>query len=174
MLKLTIFIIVSAGIVFFSRKSLRRVRSHGFFRLFAFESILALLLLNLEYWFYEPFSALQIISWLLLLSSLILAVDGFYLLGTAGRPKRGIEETTVLVKRGAYKYIRHPLYNSLLLFGWGVFFKNPSLLSAVLVLVASGFLVATAKAEEAENLQKFGADYAEYMKITKMFIPFLI
>lgn len=174
MLKLTILIIVSAGIVFFSRKSLRRVRSHGFFRLFAFESILALLLLNLEYWFYEPFSAFQIISWLLLFSSLILAVDGFYLLGTAGRPKRGIEETTVLVKRGAYKYIRHPLYSSLLLFGWGVFFKNPSLLSAVLVLVASGFLVATAKAEEAENLQKFGADYAEYMKITKMFIPFLI
>ncbi len=174
MLKLATFIIVSAGIVFFSRKSLCRVRSHGFFRLFAFESILALLLLNLEYWFYEPFSTLQIISWLLLFSSLILAVDGFYLLGTAGRPKRGIEETTVSVKRGAYKYIRHPLYSSLLLFGWGVFFKNPSLLSAVLVLVASGFLVATAKAEEAENLQKFGADYAGYMKITKMFIPFLI
>jgi len=85
-----------------------------------------------------------------------------------------IKNTTVLVKRGSYKYIRHPLYSSLLLFGWGVFFKNPSLLSAFLVIVASAFLVATARVEEMENLQKFGNDYVAYMRETKMFIPFLI
>jgi protein-S-isoprenylcysteine O-methyltransferase Ste14 len=110
----------------------------------------------------------------LLLSSLIMVVHAFYLLRVTGRPKGGIENTTVLVKRGAYKYIRHPLYGSLLLFGWGVFFKNPSLLSITLVLAASAFLVATARVEEAENLQKFGAEYAAYMETTKMFIPFLI
>lgn len=174
MLKLIIFATVSAGIVFLSWRSLRKLHSHGFFRFFAFEFTLALILLNLEHWFYEPFSALQIVSWLLLLSSLILVVHGFYLLRVTGRPKGGIENTTVLVKRGAYKYIRHPLYSSLLLLGWGVFFKDLSLLSITLVLVASAFLVATARVEEAENLQKFGAEYAAYMKTTKMFIPFLI
>ncbi len=174
MLEFIIFGIMSAGIVFLSWKSLRRPHSHGFFRFFAFESILASILLNAKHWFREPFSALQVISWLLLLSSLAMAVHGFYLLRVSGKPATGIENTTVLVRQGAYKYIRHPLYSSLLLFGWGVFFKNLSLLSASLALVASAFLAATARVEEMENVQKFGDDYIAYMKKTKRFIPFVI
>ena len=171
--KLIIFALVSVGIIFVSWASLRNPRSHGFFRFFAFVSILVLLLLNLEHWFRAPSSAFQIISWLLLLSSLILAAHGFYLLRILGRPKGGIDNTTALVIMGAYKYIRHPLYTSLLLFGWGTFFKNPSFLSGILAVTTSGFLIATARVEEAENLNKFGVDYAVYMKTTKMFIPFL-
>ena len=174
MLKLIIFAVVSAGTVFVSWASLRDPHSRGFFRFLAFESILGLILLNLEHWFSDPFSALQIVSWLLLLSSLILAVHGFYLLRVIGRPQGGIENTTTLVIRGAYKYIRHPLYSSLLLLGWGVFFKNPSPLGGILALVTCASLAATARIEEAENLRKFGADYAVYMKTTKMFIPFLL
>ena len=173
MLEWISFAIVSAGIIFLSWKSLRKPQSHGFFRFFAFESILALLLLNAKHWFREPFSALQVISWLLLLLSLALAVQGFYLLRMSGKPATGIENTTVLVKQGAYKYIRHPLYGSLLLFAWGMFLKDPSLYSAITVLVVSALLIATARVEEAENLQKFGAEYANYIKTTKMFIPFL-
>jgi len=103
-----------------------------------------------------------------------MAVYGFYLLRLIGNPKNGIENTTTLVKRGAYRYIRHPLYSSLLILTWGVFFKNISIPSAVLALFTTTFLVATAKAEEAENLDKFGAEYNTYMKTTKMFIPFLL
>jgi len=173
MLKLIIFAVVSSGIVFVSKASLRDPQVHGFFRFFAFESILVLILLNLEHWFSNPFSAFQIISWLLLLSSLILVAHGFRLLRMIGRPKGGIENTATLVMRGAYKYIRHPLYTSLLLLGWGVFFKDPSLLGGILVMLTSTFLIATARVEEVENLRKFGADYTAYMKTTKMFIPFL-
>jgi len=46
-------------------------------------------------------------------------------------------------------------------------------LSSILVLATSAFLVATARVEEAENLQQFGTDYAVHMRTTKMFIPFL-
>lgn len=166
--------VVSAGIVYLSRQSLRNLRSHGFFRFFAFECTLGLFLLNAGYWFHEPFSIIHIISWLLLLSSLFMVVNGFYLLRTEGRPGDMIENTTVLIRRDSYKYIRHPLYSSLLLFGWGVFFKNPSLLSAFLVVVTSAFLIATARVEEMENVRKFGDDYVAYMKETKMFIPFII
>jgi len=172
--KLITFVIVSLAIIFFSRNSLRKPSSHGFFRFFAFECILLLILVNVEHWFREPFSAAQIISWLLLLSSLIMAVHGFYLLRVVGRPKGGIEDTSVLVRRGAYRYIRHPLYSSLLLFAWGTFLKDPSLLSIFLAVVASAFLVATARIEEVENIRKFGDDYVTYMRETKMFIPFLI
>jgi len=170
MYKLIIFVVVSAGIIYLSWPSLRNPHSHGFFRFFAFESILVLILLNIENWFSDPFSVHQVISWLLLFSSLPLAVHGFYLLRIIGKPQGN---TTTLVMIGAYKYIRHPLYVSLLLLAWGVFFKGPSLLGCLLAMVTSTFLIATARVEEEENLNKFGPDYVAYMKKTKMFIPFL-
>lgn len=173
MLKITIFAVVSVGIVFVSWSSFRDPHTHGFFRFFAFETLLVLVLLNVGEWFRNPFSATQIASWILLLCSTILAVHGFYLLLTVGKPKGGVENTTVLVVLGAYKYIRHPLYSSLLFGGCGVFFKDPSYLGGILFLASSIFVIVTAKAEESENLRKFGPVYASYMKTTKMFIPFV-
>lgn len=123
MYKFILFLLISAGIIYLSRDSLLDPLSHGFFRFFAFESIIVLVLLNLEQWFNDPFSAFQIVSWALLLGSIILATHGFYLLLRIGRPEGKIENTTKLVMQGAYKYIRHPLYTSLLLFGWGRFVK---------------------------------------------------
>jgi len=61
----------------------------------------------------------------------------------------------------------------LLVLAWGVFFKHPSLIGSALALAATAFLVATARIEETENMNKFGDDYAVYMKTTKMFIPFV-
>ncbi len=173
MLKIILFLVISAAIVFVSRSSFRNWRSHGFYRFFAFESILILFLLNVEYWFRTPFVAHHIVSWLLLIFSLFLVGQGFYLLRVAGKPEGHFENTTTLVRQGAFRYIRHPLYSSLLFLAWGVYLKDPSLLGSILVLLATAFLVATAKVEEAENLQKFGEDYAAYMKTTKRFIPFL-
>lgn len=173
MIKSVIFIIVSALIIILSWKSLRNPHSHGFFHFFAFECSLVLLLLNVQYWFEKPFSIIHIISWVLLLLSLVMVAEGFYLLSREGKPTGKIEDATVLVQRGIYKFIRHPLDSSLLLFSWGVFFKNPSLLPGCLVIVTSVFLVATARVEEAENIQKFGDDYATYLKETRMFIPFV-
>ena len=155
--------------------------SHGFFRLFAWESILAMILLSLESWFRDPFSLYQIISWLLLIISTVLVVQGAHHLRAFGKPDStrqdgrlmGIEKTTALVTLGAYKYIRHPLYSSLLCLGWGVFFKNLSWITATLATMTTAFLIATAKMEEAENIRFFGPDYAAYMKQTKMFIPFI-
>ena len=174
MIKAIVLVVLSAGIVVVSWTSLRDPHSHGFWRFFAFESFLVLVVLNIESWFRDPFSTRQIVSWVLLLSSLIVAVHGFYLLLMTGKPKGGIENTTTLVIRGAYKYIRHPLYTTLLMGGAGVFLKDPSLLGGILVLLTSVFVIATAKAEEVENLRRFGADYAAYIKSTKMFVPLVV
>jgi len=173
MLRIIIFVIVSGGILWVSWPSLRNWRSHGFYRFFAFESILLLLLLNVRYWFQNPLAPLKIVAWVLLTISLFLVIHGFYLLRVIGQPEGDIENTTNLVTAGAYKYIRHPLYSSLLFGAWGIFFKQVSLTATVLVLVAMVSLVATAKVEERENAQKFGDEYVEYMKKTRMFIPFL-
>jgi len=172
-IKLVIFAIVSGGIIFVSWTSFRNPRSHGFYRFFAFESTLVLILLNLDNWFRDPFSIHQIVSWLLLFVSIVLVAHGIYLLRVVGRPKSGIESTTALVIVGAYKYIRHPLYSSLLFLAWGVFCKAPSIPGGILAAVATAFLVTTARIEESENAQKFGVEYAAYMKTTRMFIPFV-
>ncbi len=139
--KVIVFVIVSAGLAWMSHSSLRDTRSHGFYRFFAFESVLALILLNCDYWFSEPFAPHQVASWLLLTVSLFLVIHGYRLLRRVGKPDSerkdpllmGVEKTTELVTVGAYRYIRHPLYSSILLGTWGVFFKQPSPASGTVV-----------------------------------------
>ena len=90
-----------------------------------------------------------------------------------GRPEGGIERTTTLVTTGVYRYIRHPLYASLLYGALGVFLKHPSITAGALTLVTGIFTFLTAWVEEREMLSKFGADYATYMKRTTRFLPFV-
>jgi protein-S-isoprenylcysteine O-methyltransferase Ste14 len=180
-LKLIIFILASVGITWVSRSCLREIRSHGFYRFFAFESILVLILLNLDRWFHNPFSVHQVISWILLTVCTVLVVHGVLSLYSRGKPQPdrddptllGIEKTTELVTEGAYRYIRHPLYSSLLFLTWGAFFKAPSAIGFSLALIATFFLTMTARIEETENICFFGEAYESYMKQTKMFIPYL-
>ncbi len=182
MLKLAIFGVVSAVFAYISRASLPAPRSHGFYRFLAWESILGLFLLNVEVWFRDPFSAPQLVSWLLLIVSAVLVVHGVYLLRRMGKsdatredaPLLAFEKTTTLVVEGIYRYIRHPMYSSLLFLTWGIFFKDVlSWAGMGLVVAATLFLTLTAKAEEGEDIRFFGATYQDYMRQTKMFIPFL-
>lgn len=179
--KLIVFVILTVGIAWLSRRSLREFRSHGFYRFFAWELILGLVLLNLDVWFSDPFSWHQLISWPLLLVSLYLIVHAVVLFRTAGGAGNregdptliGIEKTGHLVTSGPYRYIRHPFYSSLLFLALGAFFKQPSWLGGVLCALAIIMLVATAKIEEVENIAFFGEEYRTYMQQTKMFVPFI-
>jgi protein-S-isoprenylcysteine O-methyltransferase Ste14 len=177
-----VFGLLSLFLIYISRASLRSPRSHGFYRFFAWEFILALFLLIAKYWFQNPFAWNQLIAWTLLFAALIPLAFGVSALRSRGKPSTdresdpsllAFEKTTQLVTSGIYKYIRHPLYSSLLLLTWGIFFKNISLASIILAITATVFLVFTAKADEAECIQFFGVEYKNYMKHTKRFIPFL-
>ena len=176
------FILFSIVLGYISRASLTARHSHGFYRFFAWEAILALIILNLSVWFRNWLAWYQIISWILLIICILPLAFGIYYLRSRGLPdneKRpesrllGFERTTVLVTTGIYRFIRHPLYSSLFLLNWGVFFKNPSLLGALLAISATFFLILTAKADEAECLLTFGGRYRDYMKTTKKFIPLI-
>jgi protein-S-isoprenylcysteine O-methyltransferase Ste14 len=129
--------------------------------------------LNADVWFSQPLALHQIVSWLLLFGSIPVAVLGFQLLRQVGKPAGPFENTTRLVEVGLYHYIRHPLYCSLLLLGWGAFFKDISLAGVGLALGMTVFLYLTARADEAEMLLRFGAEYRDYMGRTKRFIPYL-
>jgi protein-S-isoprenylcysteine O-methyltransferase Ste14 len=176
------FIVLTLVLVYISRKSLGSTQSHGFYRFLAWECILGLFLLNMRFWFVEPLAWNQLIAWTLLFASLIPLGFGVHFLQAQGRQvdKRegdpslyGFEKTTNLVTSGIYKYIRHPLYCSLLLLTWGIFFKHITLTVATLAVTATAFLIFTAKADEAECIRFFGGQYQEYMKRSKMFIPFI-
>lgn len=173
MIKIAIFALGVSAIAYYSRHLITDPRSHGFYRFFAFTAILALLLTNAPFWFDEPFSPRQIISWTFLLASLFLAVHGFDFLIRRGKPGGDFEKTTILVASGAYRWIRHPLYSSLMWLTLGALLKNLSLASLSLAVTAVVFLFATAKTEERENINKFGAEYEMYMRSTKMFLPFV-
>ena len=177
-----VFLVVTVLLALFSHKSLRRRRSHGFFRFLAWEAIVAMVLLNVSWWFVNPLSWNQLIAWFLLAVCLVPLIWGVVLLRNLGKPAEqrpsddsliAFEKTTALVTTGIYAYIRHPLYSSLLLLAWGIFFKAPALAGGLLTLVATGFLIATARADEQECIRFFGSDYQEYMQRTKRFIPLL-
>jgi protein-S-isoprenylcysteine O-methyltransferase Ste14 len=154
--------------------SIRHKRYHGIPRFFAFESIYLLVLLNIKVWFQEPFSLHQIISWVLLILSAYFGLAGYLLLKRKGKSTKNFENTTILVKSGVFSLIRHPLYFSLFLLGTGVMMKDPDLPALILGVINLVAVYLTAMTEEKEMVEKFGEPYKEYMKETKMFIPFII
>ena len=142
--KTIIFIVVSGYFVWLSRRSIRNVSSHGFYRLFAWESILALVLINSDFWFDDWLSLRQIVSWILLALSAYLVTHGTLGLYRSGMPDShrddstlvGIEKTTRLVTSGIYRHIRHPMYSSAVVGVWGVVLKDISLISISLAVIA--------------------------------------
>ena len=181
-IQMILLLVGSIGLLLVSRASLRNPSSHGFYRFFAWEAILLLFVSVLPAWFVDPGSWNQVISWILLVLSIIPLGWGVFLLKRLGKPvgTRGnedtlmsFERTTRLVTTGIFRFIRHPLYASLLILAWGLFFKMPSWLGFALALAASAFLHRTAVADERECLRFFGEEYADYCRRTKRFIPFM-
>ncbi|MEW6511130.1 MAG: isoprenylcysteine carboxylmethyltransferase family protein [Bacteroidota bacterium] len=144
--------------------------------------MLILILMNIDRWFVDPFSLHQSMSWLLLVCSVYLVVAGVLQLRRGGQTgervpgdsRHAFERTTLLVTTGIYKYIRHPLYSSLLFLTWGVLCKDPSPAALLVAGIATLFLVVTAFVEESECIASLGTAYRTYMSRTKRFIPFLI
>jgi protein-S-isoprenylcysteine O-methyltransferase Ste14 len=177
-----VFSAVTLALVFVSRNSLLKPGVHGFYRFLAWECMLGLFVLNMHVWHDDPDSLRQTISGALFVLSLLLVIFALAQLLRMGKadarrddiPLLEFEKTTALVTQGIYRYIRHPMYVSLFLLCWGFFFKQPSLMGSVLAMITSIFLLATSRVEERENLKYFGETYQEYMKRTKMFVPYIL
>jgi len=177
-----LFGILSLPVLYLSRKALLAPLSHGFYRFFSWECILWLFAFNYEYWFIEPFSICQIISWLFLIISTYLILAGVIQLKKAKNTNSTREDKTLyefertseLIVSGIYGYIRHPMYSSLLFLTWGILLKNPTVQLIVVAGLSTVFLYFTAVFDEKECLNYFGESYQNYMKQTKRFIPFVI
>ncbi len=181
MKQILVFILLSIPSLYYSWRSLFSVKSHGFYRFFGWEGIIWLFSVNYLFWFKEPFSFTQILSWTFLLISMYLAIAGVFLMLKLGKqsPERDdktlfqFEKTTGLIVTGIFRYIRHPLYGSLIFLCWGICLKQPAPVNIAIAAVSSFFLFITSKFDEKECIAFFGEEYIRYMKNSKMFIPYL-
>lgn len=180
--ELIAFSIAALLILIFSRHVILKPRSHGFYRFFGWECIAWLLINNYRYWFTDFLSVYNIISLIFLLYATCLVIAGIVLIkikGKADGSRRDdslycFERTTELVETGLYKYIRHPLYGSLVFITWGIFFKHPEIYLLIISNIATTAFFTTMIIEEKENISFFGEKYRAYMKRSKMIIPYVL
>ncbi|QNH06174.1 DUF1295 domain-containing protein [Pseudomonas sp. B11D7D] len=176
------FVTISAILVGISWRTLGNVRSHGFYRFLAWEAMLVMLVLNASSWFGDRSELNQRIAWVLLSLSLAVLFAGIYQMrrfGQAGEQRQddelfAFERTSQLVTGGIFRYIRHPMYCSLLLLAWGIAFKRIDALIVLLALLSSVLLWCSARCEERECLVYFGEAYREYMRRSWMFVPLVL
>ena len=83
-----------------------------------------------------------------------------------------IRQNHQLVTRGIYRRIRHPMYASLLLYGFGQALVVPNWIAGPMYVVSMAILFGfRVGPEEAMMLETFGNQYSEYMTHTKRLIP---
>ena len=105
----------------------------------------------------------------------VLCVFGIYWLfssiGSGITPTSATRQQHVLVTRGPYRWVRHPLYTigSSLFIGLGLMADN-WFVAALGILAFIAMAIRTPK-EEANLIEKFGDEYREYMKHTGRFLP---
>jgi len=84
-----------------------------------------------------------------------------------------LKQNAKLITTGAYRYIRHPMYLSVILMAFGLLLANLSFLQFVLFVIL--VIVLFLKAIREERLwQECSIEYCEYKKRTKLIIPFIL
>ena len=82
----------------------------------------------------------------------------------------GLRDDHQIVRRGLYRFVRHPMYTAIGLWLIGAPLVTQSWLGLI-PLVGLPALYRRARVEEALLTQTFGADYEAYRKETGMFLP---
>ena len=78
----------------------------------------------------------------------------------------------VLIRRGPYRIVRHPMYFAALVFIWAGVASHVSAFTLSIGAVATGACIARALVEEQMLREKY-PDYVDYARSTKMLIPFI-
>lgn len=152
-----------------------RIDYFFYFAIFIFLVQLITLVLQITSSFFVDL-ILKIIGYWFVISGLVISLSALSTLGDnwSGLVNYRIKFNQQLVQEGIYKYIRHPIYLSVLMEILGFeLIANSWLFIPFLVI---GFLVIYKHSLKEEELMavKFQNDYSRYQQQTKMFIPHLI
>jgi protein-S-isoprenylcysteine O-methyltransferase Ste14 len=129
---------------------------------------LTLLIFGLFGWYQPredspPLQTLQVAGTVLYSASVVLVLLSILALARRGKPEGFVERTTILIDRGLFGVIRHPLYLGVALWSLGLVLRIQMILPAVLGMVAFGCSWAASKREDEFNVEKFGEGYQKYM-----------
>jgi protein-S-isoprenylcysteine O-methyltransferase Ste14 len=81
------------------------------------------------------------------------------------------KEDQTLVTSGPYRYVRHPIYTSMILMFIGTILYYGSLFVSIFLIILTIDFVLRTKKEEKIMIRLFGEKYMDYMKRTKRLIP---
>ncbi len=111
-----------------------------------------------------------LVGWFLFATAAVVGILGVVQLGDNRTPFPRPRPGSRLVEHGLYGWIRHPLYTSVLLagFGWSLLFQSAAALAVSVLLVP--FFTAKARAEERWLTSVFPG-YAAYARRVKRFVP---
>jgi protein-S-isoprenylcysteine O-methyltransferase Ste14 len=99
----------------------------------------------------------------------------FYSLGTSFTGVVTVKPGQQVVQSGPYRFVRHPSYTAAFLMFVGVGIAFESWLSVAILFFTHCFLYGRrVAAEERALINELGPSYADYMRRTKRFIPFII
>lgn len=108
----------------------------------------------------------------ILLSSLLVFWRAHADLGANWSPSLELYEGHTLITRGIYRYIRHPMYASQLLWGIAqVLLIQNWIAGPGSLLLFVPFYILRSSAEERMMIEKFGDEYREYKKTTGGILP---
>ena len=128
----------------------------------------------------EAFQASEVYSesnmdgkYLLYIQIALIALYSGYSLGLKSySPFSKPSKNNKLVVTGFYKYVRHPIYSSVMIVALVLLLSNPSFPSFVIFAVLIYIQDIKASFEE-ESLTRIHLGYTNYKKTTKKFIPFV-
>jgi len=84
-----------------------------------------------------------------------------------------MRENAQLITTGIYKYIRHPMYLSVISMMLAFFISTPTIIESILFVGLIVVLVLKAKREESLWLNH-NEEYERYKEQTKLFIPYFL
>jgi len=125
---------------------------------------------NISFIFSTSFDLpLQLVGVVLKCAALFIAIWGAFSLGEFAGDLR-LKKGRRVIKTGAYRYMRHPLYTGIIFWCAGslLFFKSFFFLILVVLMPA---IYLEAKSEEKALIETFGEEYESYRASTGMFFP---
>lgn len=125
-----------------------------------------------EWFFQKTFMFRSVSSVFLAMASLLLGGSGFWNLRKYITPLPEPVESNELVTSGAYLYVRHPLYSSIMFAGASWTAYTCSISHFLMLCLAFVFFSLKADYEEGLLLQKHSG-YAQYAANVKKFIPWV-
>jgi protein-S-isoprenylcysteine O-methyltransferase Ste14 len=140
---------------------------------------LIILILFAGLWFSDMFLKYSIFIneyiplWVKLPVGIILLMIAAYLAKTGMTTVFGKNAQAVgVIRNGIFRFVRHPIYLSEIIFYLGLLIINLSLAATLVWVAGILFLHFISRFEEKLLLERYGEEYRQYMKEVPMWIPY--